>query len=667
APSPLAPGETLGRFVVRGVLGEGGMGRVYRALDPSLGREVAIKAVARDFRDDAGSLRRFEREARLLATLNHPNVGAIYGFELIDGAPYLVLELVEGETLAERLRRGALPLGEALTVGVQVADALQEAHKNGIVHRDLKPSNIKLGEAGRVKVLDFGIAKPLSPPAPEDASPPEDPTTLPGTLLGTAPYMSPEQVRGLPVDTRSDVWSFGCVLYEMLTGRRAFGGKTSSDVLAAVLRDEPDLDALPRETPRGVRRLLRRCLRKDARDRQQDAGDARLELTEAATDDPPASVAEARSWPAWGLGVLMIAALVVAGLALRSALLPPAAGRVLRLSLDLPSDLTLADAFASPFELSRDGSSLVLAAREGELQHLFVRPVGQITPARLPGTEGAWQPTFAPDGRAVAFFADRKLRVARLGTGEVLTLAEIGGNPRGAAWADDGTIVLSPTQTSPLLRLPATGGPLTSLTRLDEAAGEVSHRWPQAIPGSPFVLFTAALQDRSYDEARLEVVSLETGERRRILEGGAHGRVLESGHLVFARSGRLLAVPFDLGRLAVRGTPEVVVDGVRYEPQNGGTHVAVAGEGTFIYTPGAPTSPERGLAVVDPAGQVTRVVSGLRLFREPRISPDGQRVAVVIAHAGESDLWLLDLGSGTLSQLTFGLSPRRPTWRPDGR
>ena len=309
----------------------------------------------------------------------------------------------------------------------------------------------------------------------------------------------------------------------------------------------------------------------------------------------------------------------------------------------------------------------MLVAREDDAQHLFVRPVGQMTPVRLPGTEGAWQPTFAPDGRAVAFFAERKLRVARLGTGEVLTLAEVGGNPRGVAWAEDGTIVIAPTQTAPLLRLPAHGGPLAPLTRLDEAAGEVSHRWPQAVPGSPFVLFTVALQDRSYDEARLEVVSLVTGERRLVLEGGAHGRVLESGHLVFARSGRLLAVPFDLRRLAVRGTPEVVVDGVRYEPQNGGTHVTVAGEGTLIYTPGAPTSPERGLALVDTAGQVTRVVSGLRLFREPRISPDGQRVAVVIAHAGASDLWLLDLASGTLSQVTFGLSPRRPTWRPDGR
>ena len=584
APSPLAPGETLGRFVVRGVLGEGGMGRVYRALDPSLGREVAIKAVARDFRDDAGSLRRFEREARLLATLNHPNVGAIYGFELIDGAPYLVLELVEGETLAERLRRGALPLGEALTVGVQVADALQEAHKNGIVHRDLKPSNIKLGEAGRVKVLDFGIAKPL-PPRPGrrfSSRRPHHPSRHAARHRSLhEPGAGPRAARRHP--KRRLVLRLRPL--RDVDGSPRLRGKTSSDVLAAVLRDEPELDALPRETPRGVRRLLRRCLRKDARDRQQDAGDARLELTEAATDDPPASVAEARSWPAWGLGVLTIAALWPPASPCGRRCSPRRRGRVLRLSLDLPSDLTLADAFASPFELSRDGSSLVLAAREGELQHLFVRPVGQMTPVRLPGTEGAWQPTFAPDGRAVAFFADRKLRVARLGTGEVLTLAEIGGNPRGAAWADDGTIVLSPTQTSPLLRLPATrrsahpphaprrggGGGVPPL-----AAGDTRkpvralHRRP---PG-PFLRRGAARGGLARDGRA------PAHPRRRRARPGPRKRPSRVRALRPVARGSLRP-----GRLAVRGTPEVVVDGVRYEPQNGGTHVAVAGEGILIYTP----------------------------------------------------------------------------------
>jgi len=383
AQAPLAVGETLGRYVIRGLLGTGGMGRVYRALDPTLDREVAIKAVARDFRDDAASLRRFEREARLLATLNHPNIAAIYGFELIEGTPYLVLELVEGQTLRERLEDGPLPVPEALAVAVQIADALQEAHDKGIVHRDLKPANVKLGESGRVKILDFGIAKPVAVSSDGEDTPTAgaNPTTLPGTLVGTAPYMSPEQARGLPVDTRSDVWALGCLLYEMLTGVRAFPGVSSSDVLAAVLRDEVDFSLLPPDTPAEMRRLLRRCLRKDPRDRLQDAGDARLELTEAAMEEPPAAPTRP------GLrGRLLPFAAALAGAALATALAlrifskaAPSEPGVVRLSLDLPAGVPLGDDYAAPFALSADGSKLAILSRRApdpqEPSQLYVRAI----------------------------------------------------------------------------------------------------------------------------------------------------------------------------------------------------------------------------------------------------------------------------------------------------
>jgi serine/threonine-protein kinase len=667
SPAALGPGDSLGRFEIRGLLGRGGMGSVYRALDPSLGREVAIKAASQDFREDGGSLRRIEREARLLATLNHPNVGAIYGLEVIDGAPYLILELVEGETLAERLRRGPLPVAEAVVVGVQIADALQEAHRKGIVHRDLKPANVKLGDSGRVKVLDFGIAKPVGGALETGPLAGAEPTTSPGTLLGTAPYMSPEQARGLPVDPRSDVWAFGCLLYEMLAGRRAFPGTSASDVLASVLRDEADWSALPRETPAGVRRLLRRCLRKDPRERLQDAGDARLELTEAAMEDGPPEPPRR----------LSRTALAAAGLAVVAAVLLPLAWNRLgsggadlgatRLSLDLPAGLSLAETFPSPFAFSPDGDAIaVAAARQDDTPEIFERALGSLELRRIDGTAGGAQPGFSPDGRWLAFFADRKLkRVPRTG-GAPEVVAEIGGNLRGASWGEDGTIVLAPHQTSGLVRVPATGGTPQPLTRLDESADETSHRWPQVLPGGRHALFTVGVEDGTYDEARIDAVSLATGERTRILEGGAHARYVRSGHLVFVRGGRLLAVPFDPARLVTRGTPEVVVEGVRFDPQNGGSHFAVSGAGALVYTPGVPTSNEHPLSLVDRAFRITRVGETPRAYREQSLSPDGRRVAVVIGGASESDLWVVDLASGTHSRLTFGARPRRPTWTPDG-
>ncbi len=337
-----------------------------------------------------------------------------------------------------------------------------------------------------------------------------------------------------------------------------------------------------------------------------------------------------------------------------------------RLSLDLPAGQRLAEEFPAPFAFAPDGKALALVARQGETQEIYERALSGLELRRIAGTAGGSQPTFAPDGRSLAFFADRKLkRVPRAG-GAAIVVAEIGGNPRGASWGEDGTIVLAPHQNSGLFRVSAAGGTLEPLTRLDESADEASHRWPQVLPGGTHVLFTVAVEDGTYDEARVEVVSLATGERKRVHEGGAHARYVASGHLVFVRGGRLLAVPFDAAGLQVRGTPQVVVEGVRYDPQNGGSHVAVSATGALVYAPGSPTSSEYPLSFVDRAFRITHVGETPRAYREQSLSPDGRRVAVVIGGATEADLWVVDVASGTHSRLTFGQRPRRPTWTPDG-
>jgi Tol biopolymer transport system component len=662
----LLPGNRLGRYEILSLLGAGGMGRVYCALDPALGREVAIKALARTFRGDSASLRRFEREARVLATLSHPNIAAIYGFEVLDGAPYLILERIEGETLAERLKRGPLKLREAVAVATQVADGLAEAHGKGVIHRDLKPSNVMLAPGGRAKLVDFGLAKTSAPARGGRLS--TDLQTAAGIVVGTAPYMSPEQINGEEVDARTDVWAFGCVLYEMLAGREAFRGHTVPEVLATVLRDEPDWNALPGSLPPQLLRLLQRCLRKEPRDRLQHIGDARLELIELGEELPASGTVRARRTPgAFPWAAAAAAALAIVALAL---LLGPwrqrPEPRALRLSLELPRGLTLANEYNPPFAIAPTGSPLVLVGAEDGKMRLHVRSLDDLTTRALPGTEDARQPFFSPDGRWVAFFADRKLKKVPLGGGASIPICEIGSNPRGGAWAPDGTIVVAASQSSGLVRVPDGGGRPSALTTLDFARGEASHRWPEVLPGGRWVLFSAAIEGESYDEARLEAVSLTNGERRPVLSRAAFGRYAASGHLLFVRGGRLYAVAFDPNRLETRGTPETVLDGVRYEPQNGAAHVAVSASGALVYGPGLPTSPEHYLAWLDREGRLTRIVETPRTFREPRLSPDGRRAAVVIGTAAESDLWLVDVNVGTLSRLSFGLSPHRPTWTPDG-
>jgi len=659
----LAPGDSIGPYRVVGSLGSGGMGHVYRALDPQLGREVAIKALARAFHDDAASLRRFEREARALAALNHPGIATLYELLEVEGRPYLVLELVEGETLSERLERGPMGAAEAVEAARQIVDALAEAHGKGIVHRDLKPSNVKLGEDGRVRLLDFGLAKAAPAHGGTGAG---TATTLSGTILGTAPYMSPEQARGLQTDRRTDIWAFGCLLYEMLSGTRAFEGRTVSDVLASVLRDDPDFGRLPPATPAALVRLARRCLKKDPKERLQDIADARADLEEAIAA-PGRQDGRVRLPARPGVRRALAASAVVAiVLAVGAVARRSGPARVEPVRLGLEPGVPLDGSFAAPFALSPDGRTVVLVAKEGESTRLLVRRLDQFDSRALAGTEGARQPFFSPDGASVAYFADRKLWRLSLAGGSPVALAEVGNNPRGGSWGEDGTIVVGLSQTSGLYRVPAAGGALQPLTRLDAGAGESSHRWPQVLPGGRHVLFSTLTEGSSWDDAALEVLSIEDGERRVVQREAAYGLWSGRGPLLYAHAGRLFAVAFDPVRLATRSAPEVVLEGVAYSPRNGGTKVALSSSGTLLYASGRPTPLEMRLAWFDAEGRATRLPGAPRRFREPKLSPDGSRLAVLIGGADRAEAWTLDLATGTLVQVTSGLSPRRPTFSPDG-
>jgi serine/threonine-protein kinase len=672
----ILPGSRLGPYEIRGVLGAGGMSRVYRAYDPGLDRDVAIKALSRELSAEEASLRRFEREARLLATLSHPNIGSIYGFYVFDRRPYLVLELVEGETLDEILKRGPLAADEAVRIARQVTEALEEAHGKGIVHRDLKPSNVKVSRNGRVKVLDFGIARRVAPGPKLDAAASAT-LTRAGTILGTIPYMSPEQARGEEVDERTDVWALGCLLFEMLTGRRAFEGRTVSDLLASVLRDEVDLTVIPPETPAALRHLLERCLRRDPHRRFQHVGDVRLELEEIESGGEataaPAAAGERRGrlWAALPWALATLALLVALGAFLAR---PPAAGprlaprAVHRYVLDLPPGVAMPRGdYAPPMTLSPDGGSVVLLGEQGDTNRLYHRRLERLDWSVLPETEGAWQPFFSADGREVGFFLESRLKRVALDGTTPRTVAEVGRNPRGATWTPDGTIVFGPSQTSGLMQVDARGGSPQPLTRLDRSTDERSHRWPQVLPDGRTVLFTVDFMDSTFDDAALAVVSLDSGERQTLLQGGAHGRYVPGGHIIFGRGGQLLAAPFDAARLRVTGTPVPVLEGIAYDRRNGGTKVAVADDGTLAYVPGLPGTLDRRLIWLDTDDQRERVTEDARRFIDPQLSPDGRRVAVRIGDPAVSDVWIVDLETGTLAQVTFGLRAFRPTWTPDSR
>ncbi len=544
----LATGRRLGVYEIVEPIGAGGMGEVYRAHDTKLQRDVALKILPPAFTTDRDRLARFDREARMLAALNHPNIATIYGFETIDGVSALVLELVEGRELADRIAHGALPLDDALPIARQIAEALEAAHEQGIIHRDLKPANIKLRPDGMVKVLDFGLAKVFEsePAAGASIAPTMTPpaATRIGTILGTAAYMSPEQARGKTVDKRADIWAFGCVLFEMLTGQRAFPGEDITDTLAAVVRSEPQWDALPDAASPTLRVFLRRCLHKDPKQRMGDIRDVRLAL-EGAFDVPVAAPATAAApgGPLVGRAALVVAAASTA--ALIAAMAVPTL-RHLRETPPAPPPETRADistpATSSPtsFALSPDGRQLVFVATEDGVRRLWLRLLGAASADPLPGTEGAAFPFWSPDSQFVAFFADGRLKRIAVGGGRSLPIADAESG-RGGTWNADGVIVFAPTLTSPLFRVPASGGTPVAVTTLDQ---QVSHRFPFFLPdGRQFLFSAAGMRDTAGMEAGgIYLGSIDSTEAHRLTPADTAGAAyLPSGWLLWVRDETLVA------------------------------------------------------------------------------------------------------------------------------
>jgi Tol biopolymer transport system component len=679
---PLGPGARLGPYEIVSAIGAGGMGEVYRATDTSLGRQVAIKVLPHAFAQDAERLARFEREAKTLAALNHPHIAQIYGLEKSSGVQALVMELVEGEDLSRRIARGAIPIDEALPIARQICEALEAAHEQGIIHRDLKPANIKITPDGVVKVLDFGLAKLTESagsgqPAAASAQLSMSPTitspammTGAGMILGTAAYMSPEQAKGKPADKRSDIWAFGCVLYEMLAGTRPFDGDDVTDVMVAVLSKEPDWNALPASVPASIRALLRRCLEKDRRKRVAGIAAALFALDEHASLNGfmAASAAPLPRRPLWRrVAALTAGALVVAVVAGASVWFAtrPAPPRVSRLTIASSGAAALSiDGFDRDLAIMPDGSRVVYVGNRST--QLFVRALGALEPvAVFTGTPRG--PFVSPDGQWIGFVdTNNVLKKVAVTGGPAVTMATLDGNPRGATWGPDDTIIIATLNgMTGLQRVTMAGGPTTVLTRPDRAQGEVDHLWPELLPNGRAVLFTITAMTGGLDAAQVAVLDLQTGTRKVLVRGGSHAHYVPSGHLVYAAAGTLRAVPFDLAQLETRGTPVPVVPDVVTTPQ-GAADAVVAGDGTLAYVAGGVAGTQRTLVWVDRQGRETPIPAPPRAYVYPRLSPDGTRIALDVRDQ-DTDIWVWDLGRTTLTRATFDPAlDGYPVWTPDG-
>ncbi len=641
----LSAGTHLGPYEIVAPLGAGGMGEVYRAHDTRLKRDVALKILPESFARDADRLARFQREAEVLAALNHPHIAQIHGVEESGGVRAIVMELVDGEELSARLARGAIPLGDALPIAKQIAEALEAAHEAGIIHRDLKPANIKVRADGTVKVLDFGLAKAIESGtgSRELGATANSPTitspavaTAHGVILGTAAYMAPEQARGKPVDRRADIWAFGCVLFEMLTGQRAFNGETVTDVLAAVIEREPDWSALPAAVPTNIRTLLRRCLQKDPHRRARDVGDARIEVEEAMAAPLHATsreVAPARRlmwrWVALGLAASTLIALVALSTLRRDPTdVAPAAVRV---TIELPEDVRLTETSLSvlgqaghELALAPDGHRLAFAGTRGSVTQLYLRHLDSYDSRPIAGTENATVPFFSHDGAWLGFQANGQLRKARIGNerGIPEVICDLPRPILSAAWGPDDQIVM--TTVGGLSRVAAGGGTPVVLTTL--ADGETFHVWPAVLPGNT-VLFTAVPSNQ------LVLYDTATKNRQTLLDDARAARVLAGGHLVFYRSPALWTVPFDVETGRVTGTPVPRVEDVFLGGSGNSRSFTSSANGLLYVTGGA----NRRLVGVDRDGRVSPLFDETGTFEHPSVSPDGTRIAFDVGLASAKD------------------------------
>ncbi len=676
----LAAGTRLGPYEVTAQIGVGGMGEVYQATDTKLKRLVAIKVLPEAVAADTDRLARFQREAEVLASLNHPHIAAIYGLEDAGGAKALVMELVEGEDLAERLTRGAIPVDEAIAIAKQIAEALEEAHEHGIIHRDLKPANVKVREDGTVKVLDFGLAKALEP-AGTSSSPDlsQSPTlaspamSQAGIILGTAAYMSPEQARGKVVDRRADVWAFGVELYEMLTGGRAFPGEDMTDTLAAVVRSEPSWDALPAALSPTLRVYLLRCLHKDPKQRLGDIRNMRLALEGAFDVTSPQAVesvgAEETPWRrtrSWALPALVA---VTSGIAVWNLkpTPPQPALPVSRTVVALQADETILPNALGPLTLSPDGSLMVYAAQVGnDPVRLYLRRMDSLEHTALSGTDGADSPFLSPDGQWLGFFAGRELKKVPITGGTALTICSTADRGMGARWGPDDHIIFGSVGGSGLLRVSAEGGTPEPLTSRDAGSQGVWQGWPEILPGGQEVLFATATGSDS--DVAIVAQRLDTGERKVLMQGGSTPRYASTGHLVYNQAGTVMAVPLDLDRLEVSGSPVPVVEGVR-SPSDAlrAGHFAISRTGTLAYIAGSAEESMSRLVWVDRQGVAEPLSAPPRSYEFPRVSPDGQWVAAGIAE-DETHVWVYEILRTRLTRQTFGPGNNTvPQWSHDGK
>jgi eukaryotic-like serine/threonine-protein kinase len=653
---PLPIGTHLGPYEILALIGAGGMGEVYRATDTRLRREVAIKISAERFSD------RFEREARAVAALNHPNICTIHDV----GPNYLVMELIEGMTLTERLRQRPVPLSEALRIAIQIADALEAAHDKGIVHRDLKPANVKIKPDGSVKVLDFGLAKlGVTPSRGMDDSPTfTADATQEGLVLGTAAYMSPEQARGKQVDKRTDIWAFGCVVYETLTGKRAFEGESLTDVLAAVINNEPDWGSLPPDTPLLVASLVRRCLQKDPIRRLHDIADARIEIQEAGLegDTPEASGQPrprmlTRAIP-WVVAAVSVLALLVTQVGSRRTV--PPHQLVTRLELTLPPSV---EPFIGPSAVafSPDGTRIALVGIEAGNRQLYLRRLDEFDVVPIRGTEGATAVFFSSDGHSIAFVSMvRTMKKVSLDDGLVSTLTTDADPTTGGTWGADGLITFG--RNGVLWQVPSSGGPATQLTTLDRAKDELSHGFPTVVAGGKAILF-ATLTGANRGAWQIDALPMTAGASRRhtVVESGTSPVYIASGHLVFSRGGTLLIAPFDQERLQVAGPVAKIIDGVGVTAA-GGPMLAVSRSGSVAYTSGTATT---RLVWVSREGREGSLTDADRKYFFPRVAPDGKRVVV----SASGDLWIMETARPTFQKLTTGATTgnSHPVWTPDSK
>ncbi|UCE41095.1 MAG: protein kinase [Candidatus Aminicenantes bacterium] len=650
------------RYEIIGEIGKGGMGEVYLAEDTNLKRQVAIKILPQPFALDEEMLARFEREARMLASLNHPNIATIHGLEKSEGQQFLVMELVEGDTLAERISNDPLPVEEALRICRQITEGLESAHEKGIIHRDLKPANIKITKDGKVKILDFGLAKVFEGAA-SGGTPGVDLSKSPtitvesshsGVILGTAAYMSPEQARGKILDKKTDIWSFGCVLFEMLTGRQAFKGDTISDYIAAILKNEPDWKAIPEGTSVKIRDLLRRCLQKDPHNRLHDIADARIDIQYALAEPDEEVEPAARPSPKWRSLFLATAGLAII---LTCVLLwnpwrtnKPLEQLTSRFAINLPPGETLELEIGSSVVLSPDGKQLIYVAQKEEMTQLYLRPIHEFEAQPISGTEGARGPFFSPDGNWVAFHADGKLKKVSLlgGTPQLICDAKSG---LGGTWSEDGTIYFGDWKKASLIRVPSAGGDpellATGLRIVDEEIFEHSYFWPQILPGGKDLLYTIWNKPQDMNVA---VYSLERDEHKTLIEKGGHARYLPAGFLVYTWAGDLMAVPFDLEKLEVTGSPTLILEGIQ-RGEWGLANFALSETGSLVFIRGFAKPRDNGLVWVDLEGNVERLPYPLAFYQSPRLSPDGKQL-VVTRLENLANLWIYGLERGTSRRLT---------------